>query len=233
MTQLTVIGGGSWATALIKILMRQGDIKIHWWVRRPEVAAHINEHGRNPNYLRSVQLDTQRLEASADLKACIAASDHLLFAVPSAFLEDVLAELDPTEYRGKTVISAIKGVVPQQKKIVGEYLFELGVKPKDFAVITGPCHAEEVAQDKLSYLTVASTNEQLAEHLAGLLRCDFIRVASSTDIYGTEIAAVLKNVYAIAAGISHGLGYGDNYIAVLVSNAIREIKAIYLGGTPH
>lgn len=225
MNKILVMGSGSWGTALVKILMENAEMNVDWWVRSAESAEHINTKGRNPKYLRSVKLDTNRLTACTNAAELVAANDIILLVTPSAFVSDVLDQLSNEQLAGKKIISAIKGVEPKSLKIVGEYLFEnKGVSQDDFGVITGPCHAEEVAQEKLSYLTVASTNEVFCKEVCSALDCSYIRVTPSADIYGTEISAVLKNVYAIAAGMCHSLGYGDNFQAVLVSNAIREIN---------
>jgi len=225
MKKILVMGSGSWGTALVKILLEDSDIEVDWWVRSADMANHINATGRNPKYLRSVKLDTARLSAGDNISELVAANKVILLVTPSAFVSDILDELSNEELAGKKIISAIKGVEPKTLKIVGEYLFEnKGVKEEEFGVITGPCHAEEVAQEKLSYLTFASTNSAFGEQMCAALDCGYIRVTASADIYGTEISAVLKNVYAIAAGMCHSIGYGDNFQAVLVSNAIREIK---------
>ncbi|MGB0850838.1 MAG: NAD(P)H-dependent glycerol-3-phosphate dehydrogenase [Bacteroidia bacterium] len=225
MKNILVMGSGSWGTALVKILLEDSDVQVDWWVRNPKMADHINSKGRNPKYLRSVKFDTNRLSASSDVSRLIDRNDTILLVTPSAFVSDILETVSNEQLVGKKIISAIKGVEPKTLKIVGEYLFEnKGVRPEDFGVITGPCHAEEVAQEKLSYLTFASTNESFSQQMCQALDCNFIKVTPSADIYGTEISAVLKNVYAIAAGMCHSLGYGDNFQAVLVSNAIREIK---------
>lgn len=225
MDRILVVGSGSWGTALVKILLENNDLSVDWWVRSDKMAQKINSKGKNPKYLRSVRLDTNRLKASTNIKQLISDNDYILLVTPSAFIADLLKEITPNQLKGKKIISAIKGVEPNSLKIVGEYLFEhKGVRESDFGVITGPCHAEEVAQEKLSYLTFASTNEKFVDQICSLLRCEYISVLPSADIYGTEIAAVLKNVYSIACGICHSLGYGDNFQAVLVSNAIREIK---------
>ena len=219
------MGSGSWGTALVKILLENSDVTLDWWVRSEEMANYINEHGSNPKYLRSAKLDRSRLTAGSDAKELIAANDVILLVTPSAFVDGLLKDIDKAAMEGKKIISAIKGVEPSSLKILGEYLFEIkGVKEEDFGVITGPCHAEEVAQEKLSYLTFASTNQLFCDRMTQLFSCEYIKVTPSADIYGTEIAAVLKNVYAIAAGMCHSMGYGDNFLAVLVSNAIREIK---------
>jgi glycerol-3-phosphate dehydrogenase (NAD(P)+) len=225
MKKILVMGSGSWGTALVKILLEDSALEVDWWVRSADMANHINAKGRNPKYLRSVKLNTDRLTAGNNVSELVAANDVILLVTPSAFVSDILDELSNEELAGKKIISAIKGVEPNTLKIVGEYLIEnKGVKEDDFGVITGPCHAEEVAQEKLSYLTFASTNSAFCEQMCSALDCHYIKVTPSADIYGTEISAVLKNVYAIAAGMCHSLGYGDNFQAVLVSNAIREIK---------
>lgn len=225
MNKILVMGSGSWATALVKILLEKENVHVDWWVRSSDTAKHINEKGYNPNYLRSVHLDLRRLHASTDAQKLVKDNDIILLVTPSAFLADVIEPMPSTLFSGKKIISAVKGVEPNSLKIVGEYLFESkGVDLQNFGVITGPCHAEEVAQEKLSYLTFASINPVLVNTMCAHLSCSYISVTPSEDIYGTEIVAVLKNVYAIAAGMCHSLGYGDNFLAVLVSNAIREIK---------
>jgi glycerol-3-phosphate dehydrogenase (NAD(P)+) len=225
MNKILVMGSGSWGTALVKILLEDTAMHVDWWVRSAEMAEHINTKGRNPKYLRSVEFDTTRLNAGSDVQSLVAANDTILLVTPSAFVSDVLDQLTHEQLADKQIISAIKGVEPHTLKIIGEYLIETkGVDKDNIGVITGPCHAEEVAQEKLSYLTAASTNAEFCAKICQALDCHYIRVTPSADIYGTEISAVLKNVYAIAAGICHSVGYGDNFQAVLVSNAIREIK---------
>jgi len=221
---ISVIGGGSWATALVKILS-DNNCRISWWMRNEKAVAFINEHHHNPNYLRSVELHMDRLELSNDLNSVISKSNILIFAVPAAFLKAALDPTDPSLFKDKMLVSSIKGIVPEDNVIVGEYFHQSLEVPYDkIGVIAGPCHAEEVAQEKLSYLTVASQNPDLTTLLSESLSCRYIKVTESDDIYGTEYASVLKNVFAIASGIFHGQGYGDNFQAVLISNAIREIK---------
>lgn len=223
--QILVIGSGSWGTALVKILLETSETKVDWWVRGEDTATYINTNSRNPRYLRSVEFDTSRLFASTDLAGLVERNDYILLVTPSAFISSVLQDVTSKSLEGKKIISAIKGVEPDTLKILGEFLFEYkNVQKNNFGVVTGPCHAEEVAQEKLSYLTFASTNASFCKTMCAALDCEYIKVTPSADIYGTEISAVLKNVYAIAAGICHSLGYGDNFQAVLVSNAIREIK---------
>jgi glycerol-3-phosphate dehydrogenase (NAD(P)+) len=220
---IAVIGGGSWATAIVKILSETSDY-VGWWMRDEENVMHIKKYHHNPKYLSSVELPTERIDISNDLDHIISNADCLIFAIPSAFLKSALSQAS-AELRSKHVFSAIKGIVPDENVIVGEYFHQYHNVPlENIGVITGPCHAEEVALERLSYLTVASINKDMAENVADSLRCDYILTKTTDDIYGTEYAAVLKNIYALAAGIFHGLGYGDNFQAVLVSNAIREMK---------
>lgn len=223
--KIAVIGGGSWATAIVKMLCNNSK-EVHWWVRTQAVVDHITKYKHNPNYLTSVEFETSKLALSHDMKAVIAKADIIIMAVPSAFLKDALKELTEADLKDKKVYSAIKGIVPEHNLIVGEYFnTHFNVPMDNIGVITGPCHAEEVAMEKLSYLTIASQDTTGAAYVASQLNCRYIKTTVSDDIFGTEYSAVLKNVFAIASGICHGLGYGDNFQAVLISNAIQEIKA--------
>lgn len=218
-----MIGGGSWATAIIKMLCENMD-KVAWWMRNEETIAHIKKYGHNPNYISAAELPSDELKISNDLNAIISAADCLVFAVPSAFLKATLESLQ-VSLKGKLIISAIKGIVPEDNAIIGDFFHNQHDIPySDIGVITGPCHAEEVALERLSYLTVACQDIEKAKWFSEQISCRYIKTNLSEDIFGTEIAAVLKNVVAIASGICHSLGYGDNFQAVLVSNAIREIK---------
>lgn len=220
---IAVIGGGSWATAIVKILTENNDY-VGWWMRGEQNVMHIKKYHQNPQYLSSVELLTENIDISTDLDHIVQEADTLIFAIPSAFLKKALENLK-TDISNKVIFSAIKGIVPDENVIVGEFFHEHYEIPLDqIGVITGPCHAEEVALERLSYLTIASADESVAKQLAKRMNCDFIKTSISDDIYGTEYAAVLKNIYALASGICHGLGYGDNFQAVLVSNAIREMK---------
>ena len=218
-----VIGGGSWATAIVKMLC-ENLTEVHWYMRSIYAIEHLKKEQHNPNYLSSVEFDIKQLQLSNDINAVVSKCDYLIFAVPSAFVYKELESL-VHPLRDKIVFSAIKGIVPETGLIVGEHLNETYEIPFDnIGVITGPCHAEEVALERLSYLTVACANEENAKFLANFLSCEYINVKTSEDVTGTEYAAMLKNIYAIAAGIAHGLGYGDNFQSVLMSNAIREMK---------
>lgn len=221
---IAIIGSGSWATALAKLFLNNTD-SIHWFIRKEEDIAYLKEYKTNPRYLSSVEFDTNRIVFYDSISECIKNSDYLVLAIPSAFLHDSFSGLTPAAFENKIVFSAIKGIVPQHNLIVGEYLntaFQIPLK--HIGVISGPCHAEEVALEKLSYLTIASIDTDHASQLSSLLNCRYLKSTVSDDIYGTEYSAVLKNVIAVAGGICHGLGYGDNFLAVLVSNAIQEIK---------
>lgn len=223
--KVAVLGGGSWATAIVKMLTQNEDY-VGWWVRREEVAAHIRQFHHNPHYLSDVDLETDRIYVDHDLLSVASQAEILVLAVPSAFLAEAiepLRELLPSKW----VISAVKGIEPGSHQIIGEYLHDnIGLDYSRFGAIVGPCHAEEIALERLSYLTVASENEDLSNALARKLRGSYVKVRCTVDIYGTEYAAVLKNIYAIAAGLAQGLGYGDNFQAVLVSNALREMKRV-------
>ncbi len=221
--KIAVIGGGSWATAIVKMLANNVD-ELLWWMRNEEAAQHIRETQHNPRYLSDARINTEVVRVSSDLKATCEKADVLVLAVPSAFLHSTLSSLE-IDLSTKTFFSAVKGIIPEHNQIVGEYIQnEYCVPLNQIGVITGPCHAEEVALERLSYLTVACEDVSVAKFMADQLSCRYIKTTTSDDIYGTEYAAVLKNVVAVAAGIAHGLGYGDNYLSVLVSNAIREIK---------
>jgi len=218
-----VIGGGSWATAIVKMLCENLD-QVNWYMRSAYAIEHIKKQDHNPNYLSSVEFDVNQLILSNDINETVAASDYIIFAIPSAFLKRELDVLT-IPLNDKIVFSAIKGIVPETSLIVGEHFHEYFEVPMDnIGVLTGPCHAEEVALERLSYLTIACLDEKKAEIVAGYLGSDYITCKVSDDVIGTEYAAVLKNIYAIAAGIAHGLGYGDNFQSVLMSNAIREMK---------
>ena len=223
-TKISVIGGGSWATALVKILLNNLD-HTGWWLRNKDNVAHIKTYGHNPNYLPSVELDVKKIALYSDLGKTIEEAELLIFAVPSAFLKETLSEISAEQLHNKVVFSAIKGIVPENNVIVGEFFHNQYQIPfENIGIIAGPCHAEEVALEKLSYLTIACQDTQKAAQVAALMVCRYIKTNITDDIYGTEYAAVLKNVFAIASGICHGLGYGDNFQAVLISNGIREIK---------
>lgn len=219
-----VIGYGSWATAIVKILLENGNT-VRWHVRNPEVREHLIRHRSNPKYLSQVHFPADRLTVEEDVGAVVRESDVVILAVPSAFLAMTLELLADDALAEKFVVSAIKGIVPDGYLTVAEWLERrYGVSADRIGIVTGPCHAEEVALERLSYLTMVCRELDTAEALGRKFANDYIRVAVSGDIYGVEYAAVLKNIYAIAVGIAHGLGYGDNFLAVLISNAAIEME---------
>jgi len=221
--KFAVFGGGSWATAIVKMLCENLE-EVGWYMRNESAIKHLQKHKHNPNYLSSVEFDMSKLRLSNDINESATYADYLIFVIPSAFLYKEL-ELLTTDIKNKVIFSAIKGIVPETNLIVGEHFCNLlGVPFENIGVISGPCHAEEVALERLSYLTIACVDEIKARVVSDSLSCDYIKCKISEDIIGTEYAAMLKNIYAIAAGIAHGLGYGDNFQSVLMSNAIREMK---------
>lgn len=224
--KIAMVGGGSWATAIIKMLTDNATEKeVFWWMRNANAVEHITRFGHNPNYLSSVEVKVPAQNISTELKEIVQKAEIIILNVPAAFLKDTLAGITPTDLKGKRIVSAIKGIVPDENMIIGDFMTRFyDVPAEHFMVISGPCHAEEVALEKLSYVTVASPDTDLAACFASMIGTRYIKTVVSDDIYGTEYAAVLKNVYAIASGICHGVGYGDNFQAVLISNAIRELK---------
>jgi len=218
-----VIGGGSWATALVKMLC-ETQAQVGWYMRNSEAIEYLRHEEHNPNYLSSVFFDLNQLYLKDDINQIVVQAKVIILAVPSAFLNGELQKLN-IALDDKLIFSAIKGIVPESNLIVGAHLNEhCGIPIESIGVITGPCHAEEVALERLSYLTIACAHKPNASLLAKALASNYIKCSVSDDILGTEYAAVLKNIYALAAGIAHGLGYGDNFQSVLISNAIREMK---------
>ncbi len=221
--RFAVFGGGSWATAIVKMLCENLN-EVCWYMRSSYAVEHIKREQHNPNYLSSVEFNLKQLKLSNDINETVGCADYLIFVIPSAFLEDELKKLT-VSLEDKVVFSAIKGIVPETSLIVGDHFNTFYKVPfNNIGVISGPCHAEEVALERLSYLTIASADEEKAAIVAKYLSSDYIKCTLSDDVLGTEYAAMLKNIYAIAAGIAHGLGYGDNFQSVLMSNAIREMK---------
>ncbi len=222
-TKIAVIGGGSWATAIVKMLCENMN-EVGWYMRSHYIIEHIKLNKHNPNYISSAYFDPNKLFFSEDINQMIDYADYLIFAIPSAFVQSELNKIK-VPLTDKVLFSAIKGIVPESGLIVGEHFNKkMNVPLENIGVITGPCHAEEVAMERLSYLTIACQDEKKAEVLAEKLASRYIKTKISDDIIGTEYAAMLKNIFAVAAGIAHGLGYGDNFQAVLMSNAIREMK---------
>lgn len=221
--KVAIMGGGSWATAIAKIIMRNLP-RITWYMRRPEQIEEFKKVRHNPSYLSAVTFDVERIDFTDKINVAVAQNDILVFATPSPFLKSHLKKLR-RRIDGKIIISAIKGIVPDENLSIAEYFHKFYNVPFErIAVLSGPCHAEEVALERTSYLTVACPNRDLARDLTALVRTDFVHTVISDDVYGVEYSSVMKNIYAIAAGICHGLKYGDNFQAVLISNAIQEMN---------
>lgn len=221
--KVAVMGGGSWATALAKLLLNNCD-SIIWYMRRDDRIDEFRRMGHNPAYLSDVAFDVSRIEFSSDINYVCQKADTILLVMPSPYFKSHMAKIT-VDLSDKFVVSAVKGIVPDDNEIISDYMQRVyGVKPESMLVVSGPCHAEEVAMGRLSYLTVGCGNESHAGMFASLLGGKAMHTITSTDVAGIEYAAVLKNVYAIAAGIVHGLKSGDNFQAMLVSNAIREME---------
>ena len=225
--KIAIVGGGSWATAIVKILCDNlTEKEVYWWMRSSDAIDHVRKYKHNPHYLSSVEIKVPSENLSSDLKEIVSRCNMILLNVPAAFLKEALKGITEEDLKGKKIISAIKGIVPDENLIIGEFMNQkYNIPFNDIIVISGPCHAEEVALEKLSYLTIASQDAELASCFAAMLNTRYIKTNVSDDIFGTEYAAVLKNIYAVASGICHGVGYGDNFQAVLISNAIREIES--------
>lgn len=222
--KVAVIGGGSFGTAMAKIFSENLG-HCSWWMHNSDSALHVMRYHHNPRYLSSVGFQPDTISVYTDVSDCVKEADIIVLAVPSAFIKEVLADLSPELLKNKIIATTIKGIIPDENMIVGRYLNEvLGVPEEQIVVITGPCHAEEIALERLSFLTVAARDKKVAKMMVNCLECHYVRCTWSADLYGTEYAAVMKNIYAIAAGIYHGLGYGDNFQAVLMSNSVREMK---------
>ena len=221
--KFAVLGGGSWGTAIVKMLLENNRV-VNWYVRTEEDVQFIKNKGRNSKYLQSVVFDKSKINPSSSVRETVINSEIIILAIPSPFLDTELKKISDLII-GKTIFSALKGVIPESHLIVSEHLNEFYKIPfSSIGIITGPCHAEEVALEKLSYLTVACKNEKNGREMANSLMSSYINVKFSKDTMGVEYAAMLKNIYAIVAGICHGLGYGDNFQSVLISSCVREMK---------
>ena len=220
---VAVIGSGSWATTLVKVLCNHVQ-QLNWYIREPEIRESVALYGNNCLYMSSIQLDTDNVQIFENADEAVQQSDILLFVVPAAFLKDTTGGMS-VNFADKMVFSAIKGIVPGENITVGEYFNRHFHLPFDrFGVVSGPTHAEEVALERLSYLTIACKEREMAELMAAQLNCRYIKTVISTDVYGIEYAGIIKNIVALCAGVAHGLGYGDNFTAVLVSNGFAEMK---------
>jgi glycerol-3-phosphate dehydrogenase (NAD(P)+) len=225
--RFAVIGSGSWATALAKLLT-DNKHEINWWVRKQETANHIKQRHHNPNHLSSVYFDSSLVNLYTDIDEMISASDCLIIAVPSAYIHDTFNAIDASLLKGKKIISAVKGILPETNLLLNQYLEQRFQFPlSGYFTVMGPCHAEEVASEKLSFLTFSGIDEALLWQIAGAFKTDYMNVIVNNDIMGVQYAAILKNIYAFSAGIAHGLEYGDNFLSVLIANCADEM-AVFL-----
>ena len=218
-----VIGSGSWATALVKILTDNGNV-VNWWIRNEKSIEHIQRRHHNPSYLHSVNFDVSLLSMSATIDEVVKNSDILIIAVPTAYIEQRIGHLQPHDWDGKKIVSAVKGILPEQNILLNYYLqrkFNFSIE--DYFAVLGPCHAEEVAAEKLSYLTFSGLNVMGASEIASHFSTGYINTIINHDILGVQYAAVLKNIYALGAGIAHGLDYGDNFQSVYIANSADEM----------
>ena len=229
-----VVGNGSWATALVKILTDTNQL-VHWWVRNAATIPYIQKRHHNPHYLPSAYFDVSLLRLSDNVAQVIEDSDVIVIAVPSAYIEDVLRPLSPAAFKGKKIVSAIKGIVPGPDILLNDYLEQhFNVPLEDYMAILGPCHAEEVAAEKLSYLTFSGVDVKDTEAIATFFKTPYINTVINPDILGVQYAAVLKNIYALGAGIAHSLEYGDNFLSVYIANSADEMASfLRKAGVPH
>lgn len=218
-----IIGSGSWATALAKILTDRKH-SISWWIRNADTILHIKQRHHNPHYLSSANFNVSLLSMSTDLEKVVRESEVLVVAVPSAYAKPILGALKPADWKNKKIVSAIKGLLPEKNMLLNDYLEEeFNISLEDYFAVLGPCHAEEVAAEKLSYLTFSGTDVNTASIIAAEFSTDYINTIVNHDILGVQYAAVLKNIYALGAGIAHGLDYGDNFLSVYIANAADEM----------
>lgn len=237
-----IIGSGSWATALAKILTDNKN-SISWWFRNEASIKHLQTRNHNPQYLSSAYFDNSLLHLTNKVEEVIDKSDSIIIAVPSAFAVDALSKLNRDSFKNKKVISAIKGILPEQNLLLNDYLKqEFNLPLEDYFAVLGPCHAEEVAAEKLSYLTFSGIDQFVTHKIALHFKTDYINIIENHDIYGVQFAAIMKNIYAIGAGMAHGLDYGDNFLSVLIANSADEmagflrkagIKNIEVGSIGH
>jgi len=222
--KVAIIGGGSWASALTKIISSNG-YAVQWWMRNEKAVEHIRKFKHHPNYLQSVEYDLSNITLSTDLVNSIHSCEIIIIVVPAAYMNSTFNGLTKEHFEGKTIFSAVKGIVPEFNAIPARYLHKsFNIPYENIGIICGPCHAEEVAMERLSYLTIACLDNAKSHAVATLLANRYIRTTESDDLFGTELSSILKNVYALAAGICSGLGYGDNFQSVLIANAIQEIE---------
>ncbi len=222
--RIGIIGSGSWATAIAKIVTDNGFL-LNWWVRQASNIEYFQKRHHNPHYLRNAYFDVSKIEFSDDVSKVVAGADIIIIAVPSIHIEVSLAGLDPKAFEGKKIISAVKGVIPKLNILLNQYLADkFDVAIENYFTLLGPSHAEEVAAEQLSYLTFSGVDLEATNKIAACFKNEYINTIINTDIYGVQYASIVKNIYALGAGIAHGLEYGDNFLSVYIANAGREMK---------
>lgn len=221
--KIALLGSGSWASAIVKIL-HISQRSVAWYIREPEILEGVQNLKHNPMYVSDIEFNTNKLKLYGDVNEAVKNADIIIFCVPSKFIDSLCSGISE-DLSKKQLVTAVKGMEPESVMLVSEYLQQrFNVSANQMAVISGPCHAEEVALERMSYLTIGSSNQQLAKEVADVMSVDFIHTCVSKDMEGIEYSAVMKNVMALATGIAHGLGYGDNFTSVLITNAIQEMK---------
>jgi glycerol-3-phosphate dehydrogenase (NAD(P)+) len=223
-----IIGSGSWGTALVKILTDNHQ-SLNWWIRNPAILEHIRGKGHNPQYLSSVNFDKSLLRLTGDLEILIRESEWLVIAVPSAYIEQIFDVFPPEIFAGKRILSAVKGILPGRNLLLNDYLRQqFQLEAERYFTVMGPCHAEEVAAEKLSYLTFSGISVTETQEIASNFSTGYLNTITNNDIYGVQYAAVLKNIYALGAGMAHGLEYGDNFLSVFIANCADEMAGFLL-----
>lgn len=221
--RIGIIGSGSWPTALAKVLTDNGH-SVNWWMHDPAIIQQFRKRGHHPAYLSAIQFDVTRITFFEKLQSAIEQSECLFVVVPAAFLQNALSDLPIDVFRGKKIVSAVKGILPETNELLNQYLQRnFSLAPENYFTLLGPSHAEEIAAEKLTYLTFSGEDLEQANNIAEFFQNDFIQTRINDDIWGVQYAAVLKNIYALGAGIVHGLEYGDNFLSVFISNSTREL----------
>lgn len=221
--RIGIIGSGSWPTALAKVLTDNGH-SVNWWMHDPAIIQQFRKRGHHPAYLSAIQFDVTKIIFFEKLQSAIEQSECLFVVVPAAFLQNALSDLPIDVFRGKKIVSAVKGILPETNELLNQYLQRnFSLEPENYFTLLGPSHAEEIAAEKLTYLTFSGEDLEQANNIAGFFQNDFIQTRINDDIWGVQYAAVLKNIYALGAGIVHGLEYGDNFLSVFISNSTREL----------
>jgi glycerol-3-phosphate dehydrogenase (NAD(P)+) len=226
--RIGIIGSGSWATAIAKMVTDNG-FTINWWVRQDSNIEYFQKRHHNPHYLRNAYFDVSKIEFSSDVCKVVEGADIVVIAVPSIHLESSLAPLSENAFKGKKIVSAVKGVVPKLNVLLNEYVAQkFHVPIEHYFTLLGPSHAEEVASEQLSYLTFSGVDTEATTQIAACFKNEYINTIVNNDVFGVQYASVVKNIYALGAGIAHGLEYGDNFLSVYIANCAREMKLLLM-----